>query len=269
MLAISRVQAVIAVLLVLIVALALWMSRSSGPDEVVIGDGLVLSADERRVENVTCEGSCDNLIVTSQQQPDVRYYGAATLHACTLVNMWANTTSREGQITIGGYGYYDGFHDNLRTRTVEPEAIDGRTIDYKIPKTASNSDDVWTFALTLAERGEWNVLNTVTSADDAVSGFAIVTDRNDARATLLDSCSDESKALRVYSIYNAAEVVPTGSEAVYSVTVADESFYERPTDGSQKYFLEQRYGEDVLTEPRMHISVPVKDAVISFDLVTF
>ena len=260
---ISRPWMVICALLFIVVVVTIAVARK---DDARTGEGIVPLADSRHVENVTCEGKCDGILLVSDQQPDVRYFGDENIQACTEVNVWANATSREGQITIGGYGFYNGFQKNLRTRTVEPEAIDGREVVFNIPKTGT-SEENWQLTATLRDQQEWNVLDTLrySSNEEAPNGFLITTERDSGLTTLLDTCTAEQKAVTMYALYQAPVLFATAD--VYEVTIRYPDVPSAPEDVGNKTLYTTTYTLNDLMNDFVHVVAPVGDATFSFDLV--
>lgn len=261
-----RLMIVVAVFILLISACAIVYIQKNSAD-IVIGNTLSL-ADNRHIENVTCEGVCNNVLLVSDQRPDIRYFGDDGLETCTEVNLWANITSREGQIIIGGYGMYDGFQKNLRTYTVAPEAIDGRTLFYGIPK-ASDTEEKWDFALTLRDRQEWNVLDTLTFvSNENPLGFLIITERDTGLETLIDTCTKEQKNTAIYTLYQAPEVHGPGEDDTYRVMLQKRmSRSAGSTTGWEGEGFEKIYSSRELDADVLHIVAPYGETTFSFDLV--
>jgi hypothetical protein len=230
------------------------------------GVGALTAAANRRVQNVQCEGECERVILVSSQEPNVQYFGSTEVETCTEINLWANQTAREGQLTIGGYGIYRGQQRNLRTRTVEGEAIDGREISYTIPK-AGSGDDSWSFLLTLRERQEWNVLDTLKySSDSAPIGVRIMTERDGGFETLVDTCASVQNSVAIYDVYQAPELHGAGESDTYRVGVGQVSSITRSDEATPTSF-EQVFSSEELESDVLHVRAPVGEAIFRFDLV--
>ena len=226
-------------------------------------------AESRHVENVTCSGLCADVLLVSDQEPDVQYYvgGNSPLTNppyCSEAILWANKNGREDQIVFGGYEFDGGHQNNLPTQTFGLEALNGADITFMLP----SREDV--FTAHVKNTGEWNLLDTVECDNGTCSpSMRMFTDRDSGRVKLYDSCSLVSDSTNFYALYQAPEVHGPDTDDTYLVGI---SLRALPSTGSTTGFVEgagfeRIYASSELTDDVVHVVADVGDATFEFDLV--
>ncbi len=231
--------------------------------EARVGHPLSMAAN-RHVKNVTCTGRCTNVVLASDQEPDVQYFEGATQPTCSESMLWANANGREDQIVFGGYEFINGFQDNLPTQTFGPDALNGKDIEFTLP----GSGDV--FTAHVKDTGEWNLLDSVTCNELMCAGpERIFTDRDSGRVKLYDSCDASSDRVKIFTLYQAPELHGPDADDTYRVDVGLRAL---PSTGSTSGMVEgagfeQVYASSELTDDTIHVIADVGDTTFEFDLV--
>ena len=224
---------------------------------------LLSLADSRHVENMTCTGLCSDVLLVSDQEPDVKYYEGTTESTCSEAILWANE-GREGQIVFAGYQFVDGYQENLRTRTFGLDVLNGIDIEFTLP----NSED--TLKARVKDTGEWNSLDSVECNELICSGSTrVFTDRDSGRVKLYDSCASSSDSVKIYTLYQAPEVHGPDTDDTYLVGI---SLRALPSTGStsgrvEGAGFERIYASSELKDATVHVVADVGDVTFEFDLV--
>lgn len=218
----------------------------------------------RHVENATCSGQCDNIMLVSDQQPDVQYYDGAKNPTCAEAMLWANSNGREDQIVFGGYELIDGYQTNLPTQTFGLDVLDGKDIEFTLPDSGS------LFKAHVKDTGEWNLLDSVECNQLSCSGFTqILTDRDAGRATLYNSCPTSANDTDIYALYQAPDVHGPDTDDTYRVSIGLRAPLSAGSttgwvDGAG---YEKIYTASELDGDTIHVVADVGDTTFEFDLV--
>lgn len=221
-------------------------------------------AASRHVENVTCTGSCGDVLLVSDQQPDVQHYAGTTDTICSEAILWANKNGREDQIVFGGYMFVDGYQVNLPTQTFGLDVLNGADVEFTLPDSGSM------FKARVKDTGEWDLLDSVECNELSCSGFTrVFTDRDAGRVSLYDTCSIAADDTNIYALYQAPELHGPGDDDTYLVGI---SLRALPSSGSTSGFVEgagfeRRYASSELVDDVVHVVADVGDATFEFDLV--
>lgn len=216
----------------------------------------------RHVANVTCSGMCDDILLVSDQEPDVKYYTGTTSDTCSEAILWANK-GREGQIMFAGYQFVNGYQVNLPTKTFDLEVlVEGITIPFTLP----NSEGV--LDAQVINTGEWNLLDVVGCDMGACPvSTRVFTDRDAGRVKLYDSCSASSDAINVYALYQSPEVHGPGDDDTYRVDIEKRESFGTGWDGGEPKVFEYSYTSSELAADSIHVVADVGDTTFEFDLV--
>ena len=263
--------------LMLLAGIAAWKVAAQRHEQSA--ENALSMAARREVKNVSCTGSCDNILLVSDQVPDVQYFAAGTHPTCIEANIWANET-REEQITVSGYVFYQGVQETVPPQTFSTEVLDGRDLEFTLPRFSAriehpaNVDIIPdpTFVMHLKETGQWNQLESLTcktSCSSSQDNFTIVTDKNGGRVTLFDHCTAEEKATVIYALYQAPELHGPDDDDTYRVSVGLRAL---PSTGSTSGWVdgagfERVYASSELGDDTLHIIADVGEATFEFDLV--
>ncbi len=218
----------------------------------------------RHVENAKCSGQCDNVMLVSDQQPDVQYYDGVKDPTCAEAMLWANANGREDQIVFGGYELIDGYQTNLPTQTFGLDVLDGKDIEFTLPDSGSM------FTAHIKDIGESNFLDSVECDQLSCSGFTrMLTDRDSGRATLYDSCASSLNAPDIYALYQAPEVHGSDTDDTYRVSIGLRAL---PSTGSTTGWVEgagfeRVYTSSELADDTVHVIADVGETTFEFDLV--
>ncbi len=261
---------------VLIAVAVTWRVYTSEAN--VTGQVVLSSAAQRHVENVQCTGACENILLVSNQEPGVRYYAGGDCPTCIEANIWAGQT-REGEITINGYAFYDGVQVNLAPQIFDAEVLDGRPLGWVLPLYPpgtvfpSDGPDPFmdpSFNIRLKDTGDENVIDTfefIPTPDSSAENITIVTDHASGRVTAFDTCTQTNKDTDIYALYQAPNLHGPQNSDSYAVTIEHrESLAAGTITGGTSVFQKEFIFEE-LSEQKLHVTATIGDATFTFDLV--
>ncbi len=270
---IRKVLLISLILLVAVVAVRiveLWPAAVSGN---ALSQGV-----QRHVENVQCSGACDNVLLVSSQEPGTRYFAGGDCPTCIEANIWAGKT-REDQITINGYAFYDGVQVNLAPKTFGTEVLDGREISWVLPLVPPGATNPSlngvvvadpTFIVHVKDTGDENLIDTVTYRDAANSmadNITIVTDHAAGRVTAFDTCTQTNTNTNIFALYQAADLHGPQHSDSYTVDIEHRDSLSTGTITGGEIVFQKEFIFDELTEQKLHVTADVGDATFDFDLV--
>lgn len=269
----SRFLIVFSLIVLFVAAVFVKISILDGLPAVNLASSL---APHRNVENFQCSGDCSNVVVVDTSYPGVRYVGDGP--TCAEANIWVNKTN-DGRVLVNGYIFFDGVQESLDTVTFDEDVLDGRTLEYDLPRYSRSVQlpegvDVFpnlAFDLRLNDSGDWNLLQALDrkeTPDASQDSLVVSTDFEDgSRRTLFDSCSAAAKSTIIYSLYAQPDLHGPDTDNTYSVGLVR---VDLPSTGSTTGFTavsDRHYSSDEFSDEIEHVTILAGDATFDFDLV--
>lgn len=233
------------------------------------GDMGFPTADQRTVQNVACSGPCENVTLTSDQEPGKVYLENTNYDACIPVTLWANRM-REDQVGVNGYLFDRGAQINLRPITVDTsagESVAVRMVMADAMPTWYEGELPAVFSFSLKDQGDWNLIDAETFVAERAEGMSVDTEYASGVVVMHDGCSDNAKDLVTYALYQSPELVWPGSEQTYLVTIVRRGTYGESTETEDAKIFERIYTQSELEAQSISVEAVDGDVTLTFDLV--
>lgn len=242
-----------------------WVQRA----ETVGGRTSAPSAAARTVQNIACIGACENVTVTSDQEPGRVYLENTAFDACIPVTLWANRV-REDQIGVNGFLFHRGGQVNLRPITVDGSGGENMAVRMVMKDAAPTLKDEnlpAVFSFTLRDQGDWNLIDSASFAAENGSGMSVNTEYASGVVTMYDGCSENARNLVTYALYQAPELVWEGSEQTYLVTIVRRGTYGESIEAQDVKVFERIYTQAELEASSILVEAIDDDVTLRFELV--
>jgi hypothetical protein len=236
---------------------------------VTTGDMGTPTAEQRVVQNMLCSGLCENVTVTSEQEPGKVYLENTAYDSCIPVTLWANRM-RENQVGVNGYFFDQGAQVNLRPTTLDTSAGESAVVRMAmadvVPSWYEEKSDA-VFSFSLQQQDDWNLIDAASFSVENGEGIRVNTEYATGVVTMADDCSENADGLITYALYQSPELVWPGSEQAYLVSVVRRGGSgEREQEHGVKIF-ERIYTQAELEARSIAVEVVDGDVMLSFELV--